>query len=261
MTEYLSFCDELLDLWRADKLKAPSGFGLSEEYVLEPYLAFDGALELDERPRLILLTTNPGGGMAFQCGAAVVDGTYREVQAKLAARYADDQKNYPEGDRISLLASDRIRKMQMICDTLRDRGLTAAPGFLQCEIVPMHSASLPDKNRLVRMLEAEPENSWLGKYLNLLERLLRTNHVIAVDASNRLDKADNLWTGWLGCKARLMGFNGDAERRTYWNEKRTVRFDGDLKDGLAHGYCLVKGGNRFAGDIDKACDTILKATL
>ena len=263
MNEYLECCETVLEEWRKGELHGPQGFKLSEEFVPEPYLAFDGhPLDDPDKPRLILLTTNPGGGMAFQCRTAIKAGEYRDLQATLVKRYTAPQSKYAEGERISRAATDRIEGMRRLRDELDKRKLELAPGFLQCEVIPLHSASLPDKPKLSVLLSQESGDSWLGQYLAALRRLLSTSHVVAIDATNRLDAGDEVWREpWLTYRATLMDFEHRPGRRSYTQpqgETPTVRFDGYVKDyRLARVYGLVQGGNRFAGDMGDIAEIIM----
>lgn len=261
MREYLDFCETIHERWCAKNLEVPEGYALTDAFVPEPYLAFGGVpLDYEDGPRLILLTTNPGNGMPFQARESVKEGSYRELQAELAKRYAAKQSLHPEKERISRSASTRIRKMGELGGTLKGRGLVASDGFLQCEIVPLHSKDLRNKSRFVEMLAGLTPDHWLSQYIRHLRNVLAINHVVTLDASNQLGTGENLWTGWLGYKADLMGFDADLSKNPHTKRKdkaETVRFEGYTADGLARGYCLMRSGNHFAQDVDGMCRAIL----
>ena len=254
MSDYLGFCDDLYRRWYDDHGVVPDGFRFQKEYAPEPYLTFgDEPFPIDGSPALIFLTTNPGRGASLQKKdepkTLATNDSYASVQKALADRYQIKGC-------VSVPAATRIKRMHEIAKELRQRKLVTNTGFVQCEVVPFHSETLPGKPKLARLLQATTAGNDLHDYLERLSILLKRSHVVALDATGRLDDQDALWKDWIGMKARLFDFEHAKagvppyEKKSE-NENPSIRFYGYRENGLVRAYNLTDAGNNFGKEVQK----------
>ena len=265
MKDYAELCETMYQDWVKDRSEVPEGFRLQKEFAPEPYLNFGGeTLDGGSEPKLVFLTTNPGGGMRFQRKdepeTLATDEPYASVQAKLAAAYA--KAHVPGLARtISVPATTRIKRMHEIAEELRRKGLVESTGFVQCEMIPFHSETLPNKQKLAKLLAAAPEDGVLGGYREALRAFLKANHVVALDAKRLTNEAE-IWTDWVGMKADLFGFDpskaGEPYEKKSENENPSVRFYGYVENGLIRAYNLTDAGNNFGKEVEKMVGKIVR---
>lgn len=221
---YQQVCEDIFHAWVQGKQELPdmNVFEKDADCVPEPFLLFGGATLESEEPNLVFLTTNPGSGMPGQRKGSPLGlgskATYHEAQAELTEYYKREMNQPSKWDsgkrHFSVAAGSRIKKMREISDCLRAQGHLKSVGFVQCEIVPFHSGMLKDKDELISLLETE--GTLINRYVEALRSYLQHSHVIALDASKKLGKAE-LWHGWIGYKANLMGFEEDR-RKCLWHK-------------------------------------------
>lgn len=264
MNAYNDYCEGLYRAWSDGKL-LEGEWGdptlreklekrkVAFDYAPEPYLAFDGADPTDvDTPQLVFLTTNPGGGMPFQ----------NHETAGGRPSYTELQKEFVEGPyrkETSVIGSAQIRieRMREIAAGLQER--TGAKGFLQCEVVPFHSGTLPNKRGLAKWLREEGEGSALRSYLAVLAGFLQGKNVIAIDASNSPASPD--WEHWLRFKAGLFDFDPrgvDPVCLGVSKRQRASTCVFNAEEGSAiRAYYLTQGGNALRDHVGDLCKAIL----
>lgn len=245
MGDYKELCETMFQNWKDRNLVIPKGF--LPDHAPEPYLAFGyGSLEDLDGPALIFLTTNPGDGRDEQKRENVVGDTYAAFQSRLARTV------YPN---LSGSAGSRIRRMRDIAE-----GLFGSPNFIQCEVVPFHSASLPNKPKLNAELARENRQGLMSVYLARLSDFLKGHHVIALDATNNLGAPARLWSGWIKRKADLFDFHPQDSGEPFSKQSAagndSVHLYHHQKGGLIRAYYLTRGTNNFGINTQGVVDAI-----
>ncbi len=236
---YIDFCETLWSDWCASQLKLPLGLSnqLQLDHAPEPYLRFgDGA------KALYVLFTNPGAGMLHQRRDVVMAGkscigpqmSYQEASSVLARFYLDE---LPVG-----AARARNSAMEHI------RELLSADSIMQFESLPFHSALLPRKADILRIVA---ETKTLREYASVLAEAMRDLSVVAlsaVDSSQSISGSSVAESVWLSWQASLLGI--DSARLTLAplaekGGKITSAFLYQRIAGCTRGFVLMMGGNTF----------------
>ena len=191
---YLRFCEQLWRTWLDRTIQLPRALHrtFNLEAAPEPYIPFRAGL----RP-LVALTTNPGWVMGHQERAAVEVGrgpltttmNYATAAKALGEFYLTD---------LPAPAARRVAALESLSAQL------GFDGVLEVESCPFHSASLPNKSALLRVIE---QGGLLGAYAELLRDFLRLRTVVVVSAvSTRHAMPDQLkLTAWARWQAQLAG--------------------------------------------------------
>ena len=223
---------------------------VSLDHAPEPYLVFDEVeWSLADKPRLVFLTTNPGGPQDYQSNEdARGFANYDELQKWLV------REKYRKGV-LKGAALTRIERMREIAG-----GLPGNTGFVQCECVPFHSQGLPNKRGLAKWLRGDGAQSALGRYQASLSEFLKANHVIALDASNSPTEAR--FDAWPSLKGGLFDFDPAKSNPTLLGRSPRNRpssgFYAYQENGLLRGYYLTQGGNDFRKHTSEICEAIRK---
>ena len=264
MNTYNEYCERLYQEWSDGKLlegdwSEPALRDHLQErrvdfdHAPEPYLAFDGADLTDvETPQIVFLTTNPGNGNKFQTHeAAGGRPSYAELQKELVeGPYRKETSEIGS-------AQIRIERMREIAVGLRER--TGVRGFIQCEVVPFHSGTLPNKRGLAKWLREEGHESALGSYLSALKGFLRGKNIVAIDAS--YSPASPNWEHWLRFKANLFDFEPQEADKVCLgmskNKRESTCVFNAIEGSTIRAYYLTQGSNALRDHVGALCKAIL----
>jgi hypothetical protein len=168
--DYITFCEEKLWCpWKEhsrDFLVPPP---FDSEAAPEPYLYFGARAK-----RLVVLTTNPGAVMCHQCRATVQAGSgplsMKDTYAEAARKLGDFYEAHLTGQ-----ARHRITKQRRLSSYL------GYDSLMQVELIPFHSASLPQKSAVLGQINKR--DSLLGCYVELLGKFLVDHPVVIIQAA------------------------------------------------------------------------------
>ena len=234
---YITFCeDKLWCTWKEQTLSVPPPF--DPEAAPEPYLYF-GA----DTNRLVALTTNPGATMRHQRRAAVQAGTgplcEKDKYAKAAPKLGDFYETHLTGQ-----AWHRIAKLRRLSSCL------GYEGVMQVELIPFHSATLPQKSRLLE--EINKEGSLLGHYVELLGKSLRDRPVVGIQAASTQSSFSRKTklSPWLRRVAEITGLDLNAADFVSLVEKgrKTTAAAWVSKREPRKALVLMMGTNNLPGD-------------
>lgn len=240
MSEYLQVAEGLWRGWLESRtsLSDDAESLFDSEFLPEPYLDFGSGAN-----PLVILTTNPGGGLTEQLRESVVAGrsparpgmTYAEVAQRLAEFYT----NHLKGS-----AQRRITAQHQLA---RGSDFT---GVLQVEMCPWHSPALPNKRRFVRILQDDRE---LKRYSSALRDHLNGKSVVNVSAVSSAAQltADRFEPSeWLRFQAEFLGLEQSSSRITplVWKgDKVTGALWYTAVGSTFRGMVLMMGSNNFPG--------------
>jgi hypothetical protein len=246
---YESFCDDLWRDWLADRVP-PSAFiskAIERDSAPEPWLEFQAGSH-----QLVVLTTNPGGGMKHQHRDRILSGEslikpangYRAATTALAPFYLTD----PELG--GTAARRRINAFLRLAES------AGYDGVFQVESYPFHSGRFPkrEKDALLRMLEAD---NVLRQYAGHLRTFLNGRSVISLSAvSSRisLEAVDIRRSKWLNWQADLIGLElaRSTPVRLVSKTERVCKTTAialvDSTGGCSKGLVLMMGGNHLPAD-------------
>jgi hypothetical protein len=203
----------------------------------EPYVDFGAGTN-----PLVELLTNPGYVLPEQLRGTVESGG---GPINSSMDYATVAKAFGEFYRRELrgAAAHRIDAIRLLSEQL---GLD---GVLQVDACPFHSASLPNKGAVLRIIRA---GGLLGRYAATLKEFLRPRPVLslaAVSSAHPLQPPVVL-TDWARWQAQLAGI--DVEHAEFVPLVRkgtatTVAARISKTAGVPKGLVLMMGGNRLPG--------------
>jgi len=169
------------------------------EFAPAPYFylaAIDRALaephllpHVDPKP-LVILTTNPGGGLENQRRDFAKPTTY----AEMAVSAPHDWQYLPPA------ARNRCRKMVHLATLCNANGIV-----LNVEALPFHSPYLPSKTAILQHSASDP---LIQRYTTTLQQFLADKTVLAIAAvssTTDLKSKDFRLSRWLEWKCELMG--------------------------------------------------------
>lgn len=237
----MSFCECLWQDWLADRLETSpfvrQAFDL--DAAPEPYIVFG-----DGQKPLVLVTTNPGGTMPHQRRASVQYGSgpltpaipYTAAAKALGAFYEQQLVHCPAGRRIAA--------MQNLS------ALVGTGGFVQVEVCPFHSPSLPNKVGLLRELSA---GGLLSRYIEEVRAFLFAKPVVAISAASAQVSmgAEMQLSPWVMRLAEVAGL--DPKRADFVplvgkEGKVTAMALVSTHNGAPKALVLMMGGNHLPGE-------------
>ena len=199
------------------------------EHAPEPYLLFG------EEPRLVFVTTNPGGALDIQRHPDVEPTsifrrgrTYAETAAMLGRYYADPLGPINANARSKNIAMSRIAK------------LLGYRGVLQVETLPWHSATLP--KHLIGKVERDDPVA--ARYTRLLAEFLRTQKLVL---SLAVGKPEGARRAGVDIKARILGLDMASATMT---PLKTGAL-GDVSQAL---FCAHNGGRTLGIFVNQGSD-------
>lgn len=238
LEDYVEFCEK--KLWRAWKersLRVPLPF--DSDASPEPYLIFGHGPK-----RLVVLTTNPGAAMDHQSRTSVQTGTgplrdeltYAEAAPELGCFYESTLASRQAGHRIARL---RLLSCCLGCD-----------GVIQAEVIPFHSATLPQKDAVLS--EIDNEGGLLGRYVGYLEKFLRDQAVVCIQAVSTRDSLNERTklSPWLKRVAQIAGLDLNSTRFVRLLEKglKTTAAAWVSRKGPRKALVLMMGSNNLPAD-------------
>jgi hypothetical protein len=163
--EYVNASQAIYEVWRTENDHEMID-GFEKDHVPEPYLNY-GFRGLEES--CVFLTTNPGQGMDHQLRAGIEElsgGALPREYLPLSVSLAEFYEGSPD---LNGSARGNVRRMKEIARAL------GRPGVLQVELIPWHSASLPNKDRALSRLS---EHELYADYYDALTRLIGVSPVV-----------------------------------------------------------------------------------
>ncbi len=215
------------------------------DYAPEPYLVFG------EEPRLVFLSTNPGGALDVQKHPDVEPGsifrrrtTYAETAAMLGRYYAD-----PNGP---INASARAKNAAMS----RIAALLGYRGVVQIEGLPWHSPNLVK----ARMEQVATEDLVARRYTRVLSDYLDTQAVVLSFCAGTPEAERN---AGVDIKARLLGLDVRSAVMTPLKRSKTGRLSQALfcarRDGRVRGLFVNQGSDSLPAKSDVTDAAIIAA--
>jgi hypothetical protein len=232
-------CEQLWQSWLRRTMDVPSSLHtmFDLEAAPEPYVNFGAGAN-----PLVELLTNPGYVLPEQTRGVIESGA---GPIKSVMDYATVAKTFGEFYERQLrgAAAHRIAAIRSLSEQL------GFDGVLQVDACPFHSASLPNKGAVLRIIRA---GGLLGQYAGTLREFLRSRPVLtlaAVSSAHPLLPPPVL-TDWARWQAQLAGL--DLEQAKFLplvkkGNATTVAALISRADGVPKGLVLMMGGNRLPG--------------
>jgi hypothetical protein len=238
---FISLCECLWQDWLAGRLET-SPF-IRQTFDLdaapEPYIFF-----ADGQKPLVLLTTNPGGTMPHQRRAFVQGGDGPLSPAILYAAAAKALGAFYEQQLVYCPAGRRIAAMHNLSASV------GTDGFVQVEVCPFHSPSLPNKVGLLRELTA---GGLLTRYIEEVREFLVAKPVVAISAASALVSmgAEMQLSPWVTRLTEVAGLDpkhADFVPLVRKEGKVTAMVLVSAHNGAPKALVLMMGGNYLPGE-------------